>query len=107
LFTSLTIDWELFQFGKQKKSLEAAEILKQQAINRLDVEHLAIQAELSRTYFQVLFHRQMQRWAQENNERLQTLFAASKSMSEAGLSPGADSLLVKASLKENSALLEG
>lgn len=105
LFGSITVNWEFLQFGKQKKSLEATEILTRQIKHRLEVEQLIIQEELTRAYFQLLYHRQMQRWAKENNNRLKSLFDASTSIANAGLSPGADSLLVKASLKETQSYL--
>ena len=66
LFGSLVVDWQFLQFGRQKKSTEAAGILSEQATHRLNAEQLTIQAELSRTYFQLLFHRQMEQWAKEN-----------------------------------------
>ena len=104
LFGSLVVDWQFLQFGKQKKSVEAAGILSQQATHRLDAEQLRIQAELSRTYIQLLFHQQMEQWAEENTERLQQMFDVAKSTVRAGLSPAADSLLVKASLRQTAAM---
>lgn len=104
LFGSLVMDWQFLQFGRQKKSVEAAGILTEQASHRLSAEQLAIQAELSRTYLQLLFHRQMEQWAAENTERLQQMFDAAKSTARAGLSPGADSLLIKASLRQTAAV---
>lgn len=106
LFGSIVMDWKFMQFGRQRKSAQAAGMLTEQTQYQLEAERLAIQAALSRTYFQVLFHQQMQAWAVENNKRLESLFDASKSMAQSGLSPGADSLLVKASLKQTEALLE-
>ena len=104
LYGSLVVDWQFLQFGKQKKSVEAAGILAEQASHRLSAEQLAIQAELSRTYFQLLFHQQMEQWAAENTERLQQMFDAAKSTASAGLSSAADSLLIKASLRQTSAV---
>lgn len=104
LFGSVVVDWQFFQFGKQKNSIEAAHILAEQTKHRLSAEQLVIQVELSRTYFQLLFHRQMEQWAAENTERLQQMFDAAKSTASAGLSPAADSLLVKASLKQTAAV---
>ena len=104
LFGSLVVDWQFLQFGRQKKSVEAAGILAEQATHRLGAERLAIQAELSRTYFRLLFHQQMEQWAAENTGRLQQMFDAAKSTASAGLSPAADSLLIKASLRQTAAL---
>lgn len=103
LLGSLIMDWEFLQFGRQKKTMEAAAIMTRHAGYRLEAAQVTIQAELSRTYFALLFHRQMERWAQQNTERLQQLFEASQSTARAGLSPGADSLLVKASLRQTAA----
>lgn len=105
MFGSVVMDWKFLQFGKQQKSMEAAKVLVNQATNQIQVEQLAVQAALSRTYFQLLFHERMELWAEKNTERLLDLFAATKSMALAGLSPGADSLLVKASLKQANAML--
>lgn len=105
MFGSAVLDWKFFQFGKQKKAEEAARSMTRQAAFRLDAERLALQAETSLAYFQLLYHQKMQHWAQENNQRLETLFRAAKSLSESGLAPGADSLLIKASLKQSEAEL--
>lgn len=105
IFGAVVIDWKLVQFGKQRKSMEAAKVLTSQAAHGLQIERLSVQAALSRTYFQLLFHERMELWAARNAERLLDLLAATKSMTGAGLSPGADSLLVKASFKQANALL--
>ena len=106
MYGSMVMDWKFLQFGKQKKKEEAAEILSRQAMHRLSAEQLAVQVGVSRTYFDLLYHRHMERWALENTDRLETLFAVAKSLAEAGLAPGADSLLVKATLKQVASSLE-
>lgn len=103
MFGSVVLDWKFTQFGKQKRSMEAAEILTVQATHRLNLERLTIQSAVSLDYFQVLFYGHMQYWAKANSERLQTIFHASASNVKAGLSPGADSLLTKAVLDQTDA----
>src|SRR5690554_369624 len=99
-FGSVIMDWKFMQFGKQKKSVEASNIRISQATSLVEVEKLAIQTELSRNYIEALYHLQMVRWAEANQLRLQSFFDAVRSMADAGISPGADSLLIKASLQE-------
>ena len=99
-FGSVIMDWKFMQFGKHKKSVEASNIRINQATSLVEVEKLAIQTELSRNYIDALYHLQMVRWAEANQLRLQSLFDAARSMADAGISPGADSLLIKASLQE-------
>jgi outer membrane protein TolC len=106
LFGSAVLDWQFFQFGKHKKEVEAAKVLSREAGHQLQAEQLAIQGNVSRSFLRLLFHQQMQVWAKQNAERLQTLFTASKSLAQAGLSSGADSLLIKASLKQTLAMFE-
>lgn len=102
-FGSVMIDWKFLQFGKQKKLQQAADIITHQTAHRFDVERLTIQAELSRLYFQLFFHQRMADWAQNNSERLQSIFEASTSKARAGLSAGADSLLTGATLAQANA----
>ena len=99
-FGSVTMDWKFMQFGKHRKSVEASDIRVNQATSQIAVEKLTIQTELSRDYIEALYHLQMERWAEANQLRLQSLFSAARSMADAGISPGADSLLIKASLQE-------
>jgi outer membrane protein TolC len=99
-FGSVTMDWKFMQFGKHRKSVEASDIRVNQATSQIAVEKLTIQTELSRDYIEALYHLQMVRWAEANQLRLQSLFSAARSMADAGISPGADSLLIKASLQE-------
>lgn len=102
-FGSVVMDWKFLQFGKQKKSQEAAKIFSRQAMHRLSVEQLKIQAEISRAYFRFFYHQGMERWAEKNTERIQAILHAAVSRVEAGLSPGADSFLIKATLDQTSA----
>lgn len=103
MFGSVVMDWQFMQFGRQKKSMEAAAVLSNQAAHRLNAEQVAVQAALSRDYFQLLYYQRMQHWAQANTQRLQTIFQASAANARAGLSPGADSLLIKATLDQTGA----
>lgn len=106
-FGSMTIDWRFMQFGRHKKSVEVGDILINQATSQIGVEKLAIQTELSRHYIEALYHLQMVEWAEAKQLRLQSLFDAAKSLADAGISPGADSLLIKASLQEGASSLNG
>jgi len=99
-FASMTLDWKFMQFGRHKKSVEAGDIRINQATSQIGAEKLAIQTQLSRNYIEALYHLQMVDWAKANYSRLQSLFDAAKSLADAGLSTGADSLLIKASLQE-------
>src|SRR5690606_18567637 len=90
-FGSMTIDWRFMQFGRHKKSVEAGDILINQATSQIGAEKLAIQTELSRHYVEALYHLQMVEWAEANQSRLQSLFDVARSLADAGISPGADS----------------
>ena len=100
MFGSAVLDWAFLQFGKQKKSQQAAAILTHQAKQRLDIEQLKIQTALSREYFDFSFNDAMVEWARINTERLEAILKVARSKAEAGLVPGADSLLIKATLDQ-------
>lgn len=106
LFGSVIVDWQIMQFGKKSKSMQAGSLGVSQATSMLETEKVAIQTALSRNYFQVLYHRKMVDWAEGNRSRFKSLLDAATSLARAGISPGADSLLIKASLKQASAQLE-
>lgn len=105
LYGSVVVDWKFFQFGRQKKATKAAEIIVKQADHQLRAEQLGVRAEVSRSYLRLLFHQQMVSWAEINTQRLKALYQAAESRARAGLTPGADSLLIKASLRQTSAIL--
>src|SRR5690606_30277888 len=98
LFGSVTFDWKVFQFGKQKKLLDAAGTISGKAMQGLHSEQLRIQSKVSRAYFRYFYHEALVRWARTNTERVESILRAAVSRAAAGLSPGVDSLLANATL---------
>lgn len=98
LMGSALLDWKFMQFGKFKNAVEASNIQVDQAQSELKLEELKIQAAISKDYVELLYHQHMLRWAANSSKRFSDLMQISRSVSLAGISPGADSLLVKASL---------
>ncbi len=103
LVGSAALNWQFIQFGKHRKTVEAAHIQVEQAASALNLEQLEVQASVTRDYIQLLYHQHMQKWATVNVQRFSDMLEVTQSLADAGLSPGADSLLIQASLHQASA----
>lgn len=92
-YGSVVADWNLIGFGKINNAVKAANAEVEQAKSSFDAYHLALQAKVTRQYFDVLYNRSNLTWADENVKRVKQILELSKSLAEAGLKPGADTSL--------------
>lgn len=105
-YGSVLMDWKLFEFGKQTKELEAAKYAVDEAGSNFNAAKLQLQTKVSRLYINILYNQSKLDWAKENVTRVKEIFDLSKSLSEAGLKPGADTLLASSSYLQTLAELD-
>lgn len=99
-YSSAVVDWKLLEFGRRSKEVEAATYRQEAAKSSLTATELAVQARVSRLYLTILYNQANLGWAKANAARLQEILALSKSMADAGLKPGADSLLTRSAYQQ-------
>ncbi|MET6996530.1 TolC family protein [Chitinophaga defluvii] len=99
-YGSLVLDWKLFEFGKQRKSVAAAAQLTATAQSNFTAYQLAVQSKVTRQYFDILFYQSLLSLTGDNLARIKDILELSKSLGEAGLKPMADTLLAAASYKQ-------
>lgn len=92
-YGSVVADWNLIGFGKINNAVKAANAEVDQAKSSFDAYHLTLQAKVTRQYFDVLYNQSNLTWADENVQRVKQILELSKSLTEAGLKPGADTSL--------------
>ncbi|RKD15191.1 hypothetical protein BCY91_06665 [Pelobium manganitolerans] len=96
-FGSVLVDWRVFEFGRQRKAVQAAKANIQKAESTFDATKLSVQAKVSRLYSDILYTGSKQQWAKDNAERVKEIVELSKTLADAGLKPGADTLLAASS----------
>ena len=96
-FGSVLMDWHVFEFGRQRKAIQAAQANIQKAESTFDATKLSVQAKVSRLYSDILYTGSKLQWAKDNAERVKEIVELSKTLAEAGLKPGADTLLAASS----------
>lgn len=96
-FGSALMDWRIFEFGRQRKAVQAAQANVQKAESTFDATKLSVQARVSRLYSDILYTGSKLQWAKDNAERVKEIVELSKTLAEAGLKPGADTLLAASS----------
>lgn len=92
-FGSVLFDWKITEFGRRQKAVQAAEAGVKKAESTLDATRLALQAKVSGLYTDILYNESRLNWARDNARRVEEIVALSKTLAEAGLKPGADTLL--------------
>ena len=105
-YGSVLMDWTLFEFGKQRKELEAAKYAVEEAESNFNAAKLQLQTKVTRLYTNILYNQTKLEWAKENATRVKEILSLSKSLSEAGLKPGADTLLASSSYLQTLAELD-
>ncbi|MDP3684381.1 MAG: TolC family protein, partial [Ignavibacteria bacterium] len=105
-YGSVMMDWKLFGFGKQRKELEAASYEVKVAGSNFNAAKLQLQTKVTKLYINILYNQSKLDWAKENLTRVEEIFNLSKSLSEAGLKPGADTLLASSSYLQTLAELD-
>lgn len=96
-YGSIVISWEIFQFGEQKQRLKAANTLADKSKDVYAVDKLSVQASVTRLYFQTMYSTAYLDWAKNNANRVKQITEIAQSLSDAGIKPGADSLLAQSS----------
>lgn len=97
MFSSATVEWELFSFGKLRKENEAAGALSDKTVSEKDAYLLVLKKTLSERYITLLYNNAKLNWTAKNAERLDSIRRITSGLSAAGLRPAADSLLASAS----------
>ncbi|MDO8992186.1 MAG: TolC family protein [Daejeonella sp.] len=105
-YGSVLMDWKLFEFGKQRKEVEAAKYAVEEAGSNFNVAKLQLQTKVTKLYINILYNQSKLEWAKENVTRVKEILNLSKSLSEAGLKPGADILLASSSYLQTLAELD-
>lgn len=103
-YGSILMDWKFFEFGKQRKAIEAAEYQVQGAKSRVDATRLSLQTKVTRLYFDILYSYSNLDLAAQNVNRVKEILELTVSLAQAGLKPGADTLLVSSSFFQAMAL---
>lgn len=96
-FGSVLMDWRVFEFGRQRKAIQAAQANIQKAESTFDAAKLSVKTKVSRLYSEILYTGSKLQWAKDNAARVTEIFELSKTLAEAGLKPGADTLLAGSS----------
>lgn len=105
-YGSVLMDWKLFEFGKQRKEVEAAKYSVEEAGSNFNAAKLQLQTKVTKLYINILYNQSKLEWAKENVTRVKEILNLSKSLSEAGLKPGADTLLASSSYLQTLAELD-
>jgi outer membrane protein TolC len=100
LYGSVVMDWKIYDFGRRGKELEVAHLQEGVAEARFSAAQLAVQAQISSLYLAVLYNQANVKWAQTNAIRMREVLTLAKSLADAGLKPGADTLFVLASYRQ-------
>jgi outer membrane protein TolC len=113
LNTSAVAKWNFIQFGRIKANVNVADAAIQLSRTALSREELRLQTSAARQYFDVLQSNTLLSISKADVQRLEDLFELSKAQADAGLRPGADTLLIKSNyyqikgvVNEQQALLE-
>ncbi|TCK83625.1 TolC family protein [Albibacterium bauzanense] len=93
-FGSVLMDWKFFEFGKQRKAIESAEYQVQGAKSSYDASRLSLQIKISRLYLETTYSKSSLQLSEKNVDRLHQVLELAKSLSSAGLKPGADTSIV-------------
>jgi outer membrane protein TolC len=94
-YSSAVLQWNFLQFGRIKSKLNVADAAIRLSNTALSQEQLQLQIAAAQQYFNVLQSNAFLSTAKADVQRLQDLFELSKAQADAGLRPGADTLLVK------------
>ena len=94
------MDWKVFEFGKQRKAIDAAEYQAQGAQSSYDAAQLSLHSKVSRLYLDIYYSHANLNWAEKNVKRVNQILDLSVSLSLAGLKPGADTALASSAYSQ-------
>jgi outer membrane protein TolC len=95
LYGSAVLQWNFLQFGRIKSKLNVADAVIKLSNADLSKEQLRLQSAAAQQYFNALQSAAFLTTSKADVKRLQDLFELSKAQADAGLRPGADTLLIK------------
>jgi outer membrane protein TolC len=99
-FGSAVVDWKFFEFGKQRKAIDAAEYQAQGTQSSYDAAQLSLHSKVSRLYLDIYYSNANLKWAEKNVKRVNQILDLSISLSLAGLKPGADTALASSAYSQ-------
>jgi outer membrane protein len=97
-YSSAVLQWNFLQFGRERKRLHAANTAIAVSIGNLKQEEWELLSDVTQLYFNTLEIMALLEIARSDSRRLAELFNLLQSQVDAGLHPGADTLLLKSSL---------
>ena len=105
MFGSALADWKIFEFGRRRTALKAADYAVKEAGSEINAAKLDLQIKVSRLYINMLYNQAKADWAAQNAARVKKILDLSASLTSAGLKPGADTLLASATYLQTQAEL--
>ncbi|WEK17740.1 MAG: TolC family protein [Candidatus Pedobacter colombiensis] len=96
-FGSVLMDWKVFEFGKQHNAIKGANYQVEAAKSSYNATQISLQVKVSRLYFDVMYSNANLDWTDRNLNRVKEILELTKSLTQAGLKPGADTLLASSS----------
>lgn len=105
-FASGVVEWEVFSFGRTKKERQAAVVSYSLSQSEFDTYLLGLKSELTKRYIELLYSQSKESLSTRNVARLDSIRLITQSLSSAGLSPAADSLLASSSFIQASGELD-
>lgn len=103
MHTSALLQWNFLQFGRQKSKLKVADAAIGLSVANLTLEEWNLISKVTRIYFAAVQSQAAVDLARKDSKRLADLLDLTKAQVDAGLQPGADSLLLKSSLLQSQA----
>lgn len=101
VYSSAVLQWNFLQFGRMQKKLAVADAAIQVSSKALNQEELQLVSAATRLYFSALHSVALLKILNDDSQRLGDLLGLLKAQSNAGLRPGADTLLLKAALLQS------
>lgn len=95
LSVSTVLQWDLIQFGRLRERIKEADAEIALSNAALRGEAMQLQETSTRYYFNVLQAKALHASAKADSARLDHLYQLSRAQAEAGLRPGADTMLVR------------
>lgn len=99
-FGSVIMDWKFFEFGKQRKTIDAAEYQLQGAKSSYDAERVALHAKVTRLYLDIPYSYASLNWAKHNVKRVKQILDLTVSLARAGLKSGADTSIASSAYSQ-------
>lgn len=94
MFTSASFQWDILQFGRQRKNIEVADSRIKLSQAAMSEETFRLQILSTRYYFGMLESASLLAHLKGDSKRLSDLLELQRAQVIAGLRPGADSLLI-------------